>query len=278
MGFFILSILVGVVITLVSLVSGLKKGFLVVFSVLLPAFVSILANIHDNRQVFGFFDLIFFVALSAWGMAAFYQRCQSIMRTMKGLMVIMMLSMTVLFVLFQQIMLVAIQPFVDKTIVLLSMNYRGYDMVASDAVAKALLLLLFFLFTLQASFIFVLAAKWSASMGDRGADFKREFHTLRPGYLTQLLPILGLLLFIKLSMSLNFLICGCFLFACVPVLWSGVSFLHCVAAQNPEKATLILFLVYGMLFMLFLGLLPFVVMGWLDGVFDLRKRLLKQTV
>lgn len=274
MGFVILSILVGVVITLVSLVRGPRKGLLVVFSVLLPAFVSVLANIHENRQVFNFFDLIFFVALFAWGMAAFYRRCQSIMTTMKGLMIVMMIGMTLLLVLAQESVLVAIQPLVDKLLVFLSANYSGYDFVGSDAVAQGLLLMLAW-FTLQATFIFVIAAKWSASVSERAADFKREFHALRSGYLTQLLPVLGLLLFANLSMVFNFLICGCFLLACIPVLWSGVSFLHCVAARNPEQASLILFLVYGVLFMLFLGLLPFVVTGWLDGLFDLRRRLLK---
>ena len=199
----ILSILVGVVITLVSLVRGPRKGLLVVFSVLLPAFVSVLANIHENRQVFNFFDLIFCCAICL-GYAALYRRCQSIMTTMKGPMIVMMIGMTLLLVLAQESVLVAIQPLVDKLLVFLSANYSGYDFVGSDAVAQGLLLMLYAWFTLQATFIFVIAAKWSASVSERAADFKREFHALRSGYLTQLLPVLGLLLFANLSMVFNF--------------------------------------------------------------------------
>ena len=191
-------------------------------------------------------------------------------------MIVLMIGMTLLLVLAQESVLVAIQPLVD-VFVFLSANYSGYDFVGSDAVAQGLLLMLYAWFTLQATFIFVIAAKWSASVSERAADFS-EFHALRSGYLTQLLPVLGLLLFANLSMVFNFFDLRLFFAGCIPVLWSGVSFIHCVAARNPEQASLILILVYGVLFMLFLGLLPFVVTGWLDGLFDLRRRLLKQTV
>lgn len=262
-------ILASIIIALITLRKGMKSGAVVLAFVALPAIGFLL---HKQTSPF---DVMFLQCVFVWALAGLFRRYHS-WRLNFEVMVIAGVIMLAVFHLMvpdtAQFWMNLLIGFVKNLNATADTNIDVTQLTSQLApFAPYLTGLLLFSMSSILFLELLVARRWDLRLSGKSEQFTQEFVTIHMGYFGAALLSLALLgVIFHVDMARD-----CLFVLALPFMFSGLSYLHYLVKRN-RQLIYILVLLYVGLFLTFTSfkvILLLVLIGYVDSLYDFRKRL-----